>query len=192
MTIIAVWCRHTQDNVIGIGEKIPWHVSSDFKRFRRITEGSSLVAGQKTYESFPNRTLPNRQIYVLTFDTKYEVSDPQNHEVVNDLGAFKNFEGNLFVAGGASVYKAFMNPQSKVLPDIVVDSVYMGDLDVALVGQKVDISPCVETMMQKYRKVSPDYEEDNVLTSIWIKKGEFVDQSVLKHIVKAIENEGEN
>ena len=45
MTKVAVWCRHKDDNIIGIGPQIPWHVSSDFKRFKRITEGKNLVAG---------------------------------------------------------------------------------------------------------------------------------------------------
>ena len=67
MTKIAVWCRHKEDNIIGIGPNIPWHISSDFKRFRRITENACITCGQTTYESFPNRTLPNRKIYVLTF-----------------------------------------------------------------------------------------------------------------------------
>ena len=38
MTKIAIWCRHDGDNIIGIGPNIPWHISSDFKRFRRITD----------------------------------------------------------------------------------------------------------------------------------------------------------
>ena len=84
MTKIAIWCRHENDNIIGIGPNIPWHIPSDFKRFRRITEKASITCGQTTYESFPNRTLPNRKIYVLSFDEKYEVSDKDNHFVINN------------------------------------------------------------------------------------------------------------
>ena len=62
MTKIAIWCRHDKDNIIGIGPQIPWHIPSDFKRFRRITNGTNIVCGQTTYESFPNRTLPNRKM----------------------------------------------------------------------------------------------------------------------------------
>ena len=94
MTKIAIWCRHKNDNIIGIGPNIPWHIPSDFKRFRRITEKSCITCGQTTYESFPNRTLPNRKIYVLSFDEKYEVSDKNNHFVINnpeDLSNFREF-----------------------------------------------------------------------------------------------------
>ena len=190
MTIVAVWCRHLDDNVIGIGPKIPWHISSDFKRFRRITEGAIIVAGQTTYESFPNRTLPNRKICVLTFDENYEVSDKENHVVITDMNMLQNADETLYVSGGASIYKAFMTSNS-LLPHIVVDSVYQGALDQTLEGQKIDITPCVEALKQKYTQISPDYEEDNIITRVFVKKGDFIDQNVLKHIIKAIENKGE-
>ena len=118
MVKIAIWCRHKDDCIIGIGPNIPWHISSDFKRFRRITENAKIVCGQTTYESFPNRTLPNRKIYVLTFDENYEVSDPKNHFVVTDFKALKDFEQPLYICGGASIYKLFMQ---KMAPEIVVE-----------------------------------------------------------------------
>lgn len=191
MTKVAVWCRHQNDNIIGIGPEIPWRVSSDFKRFRRITEGQNLVAGEKTYESFPNKTLPNRKIYVLTFNENYEVSDKQNHFVVTDIKKFKEFEEDLYISGGATIYKLFMTLHEKLLPDIVVDSMYKGELNPDLSGPKIDISECIEILHKKYFKISIDYEQDNIITSIWVKKGGFVEQSVLKRIVYAIENNGE-
>ena len=185
MTKIAVWCRHKDDNIIGIGPNIPWHISSDFKRFRRITENACITCGQTTYESFPNRTLPNRKIYVLTFDENYEVSDKKNHFVVNDAKALKEFEEPLYVCGGASIYKMFMQ---NMAPDIVVDSCFMGELNPELKGEPVDISECIELMKKNYMQISPNYEEDNVITTVWVKKGEFVSQEVLKHITMSIIN----
>lgn len=105
MTKVAIWCRHKGDNIIGIGPHIPWHVKSDFRRFRRITTGQALAAGQKTYESFPGRTLPDRRIFVLTPEENYEVSDPEKHFVVNDVRFFKDFEEDLYIVGGATIYK---------------------------------------------------------------------------------------
>ena len=190
MTIIAIWCRHKDDNIIGIGPKIPWHVSSDFKRFRRITEGASIIAGQTTYESFPNKTLPNRKIYVLTFNAEYEVSDKKNHFIITDINDFKNIEDTLYISGGASVYRAFMTSEAPLMPDIVIDCMYMGDLDNTLEGKRVDITPCIEAIDINYRQISQDYLEDNILTRVYVKKGEFTPQSTLKHIIEAIENKG--
>lgn len=184
MTKVAIWCRADQTNIIGIGPNIPWHVASDFKRFRRITNGKNIVAGQTTYESFPSRTLPNRKIFVLTFDENYQVSDTQNHFVVTDIKTFKDFEEDLYICGGASVYKLFMEKQS---PDIIVDSCFYGKIDSSLKGKPVDITYCIEQMQKNYRQISLTYDIDDIKTAVFVKKGEFVDQSVLKHIITAIE-----
>ena len=188
MTKIAVWCRHKDDNVIGIGPNIPWHVSSDFKRFKRITEGQNILAGEVTYESFPNRTLPNRKIFVLSLTPEYEVSNKEKHFVVNNINFFKDFEEDIYICGGATIYKLFMtSPSNKLNPDVVVESVYMGELDSSLEGNKVDITPSVEALNKKYVKISKDYEQDNIVTSIYIKRSSFIEQSLLKKIVQAIE-----
>ncbi len=192
MTKVAVWCRHEGDNVIGIGPHIPWRVSSDFKRFRRITEGQNVLAGEKTYESFPNRTLPNRKIYVLTFNPEYEVSDLQNHIAITDVKSLKDFAGDLYIVGGASVYKLFMTGEAWLKPDVIVDCAYQGELNPELKGEKIDITPCIDEMNKKYHRITMSYELDNIITTVWVKKGDFVDQSVIKRILKAIEADGEN
>lgn len=188
MSKIAVWCRHKNDNIIGIGPHIPWYVSSDFQRFKRITLNENILAGEKTYESFPNRTLPNRKILVLTFNKEYEVSDPKNHFVVNDINILKEYEEDLYICGGASIYDLLMTHKSnKLNPDIVVESVYMGDLKEDLEGNIIDISKSVEALQKSYRKISKDYEQDNIITTVYVKKNAFIEQSSLKKIINAIE-----
>ncbi len=189
MTKVAIWCRHVNDNIIGIGPHIPWHIKSDFQRFRRITTGQTLVVGQKTYESFPGRTLPERKIFVLSQEEEYEVADRENHLVINDVKFFKDFEQDLYIAGGATVYWLFMNGGGKLMPEIVVDCVYNGELKAELEGEPVTITPCIEILNKNYRQISTDYELDNVTTRVWLRRGEFVDQNVLKKIITAIEEE---
>ena len=186
MTKVAIWCRHEGDNIIGIGPQIPWHIPSDFKRFRKITEGQNLVVGEKTYESFPNRTLPNRDIFILTLTKGYEVSDKEHHFVHHDIKDFKDIEEDLYICGGATIYKLFMSSGEKLMPDIIVDSVYCGEIDKSLQGEAIEISFCTKIMEEKYFKLDPPAEQDNVKTSIWIKRGDFVDQTILKNLISSI------
>jgi len=186
MSIIAVWCRHKDDNIIGIGEKIPWYIPSDLQRFKRITIEKNIVVGRKTYESFPNRTLPKRKMFILTKDVTYEPSDANNHYTVKDMKKLKSVEDDLYIAGGASIYAKFLS-KAQFMPDVIVDSVFLGDLE-DLDGKTVDISASVEIMEKKYFKLSDTYIEDNVETSIWIKKSDFVDQNLVKNIIATIEN----
>ena len=189
MTKIVIWCRHKNDNIIGIGNTIPWRIPSDLRRFRHLTEGKTLVAGKNTYESFPNRTLPNRKILVVVNEPDYKVSDPENHFVISDLKMLENYTDDLYISGGASIYKAFFTTE-KLLPDIVVDSVYQGELAAGLNGNPVTVSPSVEVLEKKYLPLLPNYELDNVKTTVWVKKGDFVNQSVVKAICKYLETEG--
>ena len=43
-------------------------------------------------------------------------------------------------------------------------------------------------MEKEYQKVSPDYEEDNVTTTVWVKKGKVINQEVLDRIILSIIN----
>ncbi len=189
MTIVSIWCRHKDDNIIGIGENIPWHIPSDFKRFRNLTMKQTLVVGKKTYESFPNKTLPNRKIIVVTRNSNYEVSDEDNHKVVTDIKEFKDFLGDLYIAGGASIYEAFFS-ESKLMPDIVVDCVYEGEISAEIKGEAITVSKCVDVLQNKYFKLSQVFVLDNVVTNIWLKKGDFVEQSIVKKILNYLETEG--
>lgn len=201
MTIVAIWCRHKEDNIIGIGPHIPWYIPSDFKRFKRITSGNSIIAGERTYETFPNRTLPNRKIYVLTFNPNYEVSDKVNHFVKTSINDFQNTNETIYLCGGASVYKSFVNVENNNLPSMIVDSEYQGELKEGLEGQPVDLTSCVETMKEHYLKISKDYLEDNVITSVWVRKdivylGKAINPNYnelvecYNKIIEAIENKG--
>jgi hypothetical protein len=62
-----------QKNVIGAKNAIPWHLPSDLKRFKHLTQGHIVVMGRKTYESLPVKPLPNRINIVIT-------SNPENFE----------------------------------------------------------------------------------------------------------------
>ena len=182
MVKIAIWCRHENDNIIGIGPHIPWHVSSDFKRFKRITVNKSLIVGQTTYESFPNRTLPNRKIYILTFEKDYQVSDPTNHKVI-PLDEVQTIQEELYIAGGASIYKLMMET---IKPDFVVDSIYKKPIDSELKGNPVDITPAINVLKAEYEKITADFSLDDIDTAIWIKKGITPDEQTLSHLKNSI------
>lgn len=53
------------NRVIGAGGKIPWHLPEDFRWFKQVTMGGTLIMGRKTFESI-GRPLPGRVTIVLT------------------------------------------------------------------------------------------------------------------------------
>ena len=101
--ISLVWCM-AENGVIGIENRLPWHLPADLKHFKNLTSGHSIIMGRKTFESFPH-PLPNRRHIVVTRDTDYRV--PEGCEVVHSIDAALACtagEDEVFVIGGASLY----------------------------------------------------------------------------------------
>lgn len=187
MMVVAIWCRHSGDNLIGIGARIPWCVPSDTARFLGVVRGQTVVCGRKTYESLPNRTLDGCKIFVMSSDADYEVADEANHRVIFSQKSLNEYEEDIYVAGGAAVYHLFMSGKEKLKPQIVVDCVYEGQIT-ETEGERVDITDSVAIMEKGYRRISPYYVLDSVKAAIWLRKGEFVEQNVLKRIVAVLED----
>ena len=103
----------SENRVIGNNGKVPWHLSDDFRWFRHMTVGRTVLMGRKTYESI-GHPLPERKIIVLTRSAE---SIP-GVEICPDVdllvhrweanNTFKqNFEG-LVICGGSEVYRIFL------------------------------------------------------------------------------------
>ncbi|MCY2975892.1 MAG: dihydrofolate reductase [Planctomycetota bacterium] len=65
-TIVVAVARN---GVIGRDNSLPWKLSSDLQRFKRLTMGHALIMGRKTYESI-GRPLPGRTTIVLSRSAK--------------------------------------------------------------------------------------------------------------------------
>lgn len=187
MTIVAIWCRHKDDNIIGVPSGLPWRVPSDTRRFRNLTDGKIKVMGRKTYEIMPQKVLAGQPVIVLCNDAEFEVFDEENHIVFDDADKLKDYPQDLYVSGGATVYTKFLTtPQ--IMPNIVVDCVYGGEISVETKGF-VEISKCVDILKEKYLALPYCFELDNVTTTIWLKKGDFIEQSIIKNILQYLETE---
>jgi dihydrofolate reductase len=167
---VSIWCRNL-DNVIGYGSEIPWHISSDFKRFKRVTKGNWLLMGRSTYESLPNKNLPNRKVLVLSRDKNYKVEYPKKHFVINGIEEALDYEiDQLYIAGGARIYYLVMKADV-VKPDYIVDSVYQKHSPKELLNSDavITISDTVKVLEHEYKKEHIN-DLDNVKTYIWYKK----------------------
>lgn len=94
---------------IGKGGKLPWHYSADMKFFRETTTGHAVVMGRKTWLTI-GKPLKNRLNIVLSRDSNIE---PQESLLVlSDIESVISFSESLttdlFVIGGAQIYRAFL------------------------------------------------------------------------------------
>ena len=104
--IVAV----SENGCIGKDNQMPWHFPADFRWFKRLTWGHSMIMGRKTFCSI-GKPLPGRLSFVLTHDldktlgspadgVSYELSLRSALEMCEKVG-----ESRVFFAGGASIYK---------------------------------------------------------------------------------------
>lgn len=90
----------TRDRVIGRDGGIPWHLSDDLKRFKRLTTGHAVLMGRKTYESL-GKPLANRRNVVITSRTIPGVECFPSIDAA--LDALKD-QDTVFVIGGGQIY----------------------------------------------------------------------------------------
>lgn len=111
---ISIIVALAENNVIGKDNSLIWHISEDLKRFKKLTSGSTIIMGRKTYESLPFKPLPNRKNIVIS--TQKELSFKGAIVVNTYEDALKecNEDNELFICGGASVYKYFIDIADKM------------------------------------------------------------------------------
>ena len=91
--------------VIGKDGRLPWHISEDLKRFKRLTLGHTVLMGRKTYESM-GKPLADRRNVVLT---SKNISGVETYSSIGtELDALKE-EENVFVIGGGEIFGQFLD-----------------------------------------------------------------------------------
>jgi dihydrofolate reductase len=98
-----------QNGAIGKGGTLPWHYSADMKFFKETTTGHACVMGHHTWLSL-KKPLPNRLNIVLS--RQAEIGPRESVIVMRDVPAVlsmtKTLPGDLFVIGGAQIYRALL------------------------------------------------------------------------------------
>src|SRR5215210_2954243 len=91
----------SENRVIGLNNRIPWHLPEDFKWFKQMTTGQIVVMGRKTFDSI-GKPLPNRQTIVLT---RSPLSIP-GVKTISDLAELDPEKecSQIFICGGAQLY----------------------------------------------------------------------------------------
>ncbi|MCI0921173.1 dihydrofolate reductase [Sphingobacterium rhinopitheci] len=103
-----------ENNAIGKNNQMPWHLPNDFKYFKKNTLEHSVVMGRKTYESI-GKPLPDRRNIVLTRDLKYSNDEVDVANSIQEIFNYCRDEREVFIIGGAEVYKQTLPIADKIL-----------------------------------------------------------------------------
>jgi dihydrofolate reductase len=102
----------TPDGVIGLEQTMPWRLSSDLRRFKKLTMGGTLLMGRKTFDSI-GKPLPGRATWVLTRNRDWHVEGVKTVLDEAEVWEVAQHE-NVFVVGGGQIYQQWL-PQCQEL-----------------------------------------------------------------------------
>lgn len=102
---ISIIVAASENNVIGIENRLPWNLPADLQFFKNTTWGMPIIMGRKTFESM-GRPLKGRQNIVITRQKDY--SSPGITVVSSIEAAVKTAEeqevNEIFITGGTEIF----------------------------------------------------------------------------------------
>ena len=119
MNKISIVVAASSNLVIGKDNTLPWHLPTDLKFFKQLTEGSNVIMGRKCWESIPAkfRPLPNRRNVVVSRNLDYPINGGVLiGDLIETLRILKEEPRNdeIFVIGGSEIYKQSFQYADKV------------------------------------------------------------------------------
>ena len=157
--MITIIAAIGNNNELGKGNDLIWHLPADLQRFKKRTTGHAIIMGRNTFESI-GKQLPNRRSIIITRNTSYQ---KEGCEIVHSLeDAIKLIEpqADAFIIGGAQIYKEAM--EKNVVDQLDITKVHQ-DFEADVFFPTIDSKTWKEVSREDF---SPD--EKNLYTYSFI------------------------
>ena len=107
---ISIVVAVAENGVIGLEGDMPWHLSTDLKRFKDLTLGKPMIMGRKTFMAI-GQALPGRTSIVITRDKSWQaegvvpVHSLQTAFELAEQIAQSDGVDELCIVGGGEIYR---------------------------------------------------------------------------------------
>ena len=113
------------NRVIGIKNRIPWHIPEEMHYFKETTMGHGVIMGRKTFDSI-GKALPGRQNIILSTNRNLSLPGCQVvHSLPEGIACCKDQE-KVFIIGGKTIYQEAMEQVDTILLTVIHEE-YEGD-----------------------------------------------------------------
>ena len=116
----------SENDVIGRGNRLPWHLPADLRHFKSLTLGKPVLMGRKTYESI-GKALPGRSNIVLSRSQEFSPADCIVVKTLGDARIAAGAESSLMVIGGAEIYRQCLPVASRIHLTLIHARIEDGD-----------------------------------------------------------------
>jgi dihydrofolate reductase len=106
--MISLIYAQSRNGIIGRDGGLPWHISSDLKRFKELTMGKPVIMGRKTWDSLPRKPLPGRVNIVMTRQNGFSAEGAVVAKTVEGALQAAGDVPEICVIGGAEIYLQFL------------------------------------------------------------------------------------
>ncbi len=115
------------NGVIGVENRLPWHLPADLQHFKRLTMGKPILMGRKTYESI-GRPLPGRDNIILSRQADFRADGCRVVASLDEAIELVAGDGGqeIMVIGGAALYAQAL-PRAKRIYRTRVVGHFKGD-----------------------------------------------------------------
>ncbi|WP_415899444.1 type 3 dihydrofolate reductase [Neptuniibacter sp. QD48_11] len=127
---LAIIVAQAKNRVIGVNNKLPWHLPEDLRYFKQVTMGKPIIMGRNTYESI-GRPLPGRTNIVISRQESYA---PQGVKVVSSLEAAIDMAESVAMIDGASEAMVIGGGQIYAQALEKADRLYLTEVDAEIEG----------------------------------------------------------
>ena len=127
MKLHLIFAR-SRNGVIGKDNGIPWHVPGEQAHFKRLTMGSPVIMGRKTWDSLPPRfrPLPGRANVVVTRQAGWQADGALRADSLQAAMTLCGDAENVWVIGGSQLY-ALALPEAATAVVTEIDIEVEGD-----------------------------------------------------------------
>jgi dihydrofolate reductase len=110
---ISMIAAMADDRIIGLDNKMPWHLPADLQFFKRVTFGKPVIMGRKTYQSI-GRPLPGRQNIVLTRDVNLHIEGVECVQTIEQVKQIVGGVDEVMIIGGATIYEQYLQQADRL------------------------------------------------------------------------------
>jgi dihydrofolate reductase len=103
--VITLVVARADKGVIGKDGTLPWRLSEDLRHFKRVTMGSAMIMGRRTFESLPG-LLPGRRHIVLTRDPGWRAEGAEIARSPEEALVLAGAD-RVSIIGGADIFALF-------------------------------------------------------------------------------------
>ena len=123
------------NGIIGHNNAMPWHLPEDLAHFKKLTLGSPVIMGRKTWDSLPPkfRPLPGRINIVITRQANWQATGAQTAGNLQAALALCQTSAEVWIIGGAQIY-AQAEPLAQRIEVTEIAQDFLGDAYAPVLG----------------------------------------------------------